>query len=143
MSDVFTKKQRSELMKRIRSTHTAPERAVRSYLHRLGYRFRVCVNTLPGKPDIVLPRFGTAIQVRGCFWHGHTCIDGHVPKSRADYWPQKLRSNAERDLRNDVSLRRLGWTVIIVWECECSSRAKLARTIEIIVETLQEKSHKA
>ncbi len=127
MADVFSKRKRSQVMGRIRSKDTKPEIALRRVLHAAGYRFRVHVTSLPGKPDIVLPKYKTAIQVRGCFWHGHTCIDGHIPKSRRSYWEPKLRSNKRRDARNDRMLRQDGWAVLNVWECRVQSKKGLER----------------
>lgn len=112
---------RSAIMSRIRSKDTKPEMLVRKALHRLGFRFRLHVRELPGKPDIVLPKYQTVIQVKGCFWHGHTCIDGRLPKSNRDYWVPKLLRNRMRDISNDRKLRRLGWSVRNLWECrKCS-----------------------
>jgi len=119
MADVFSPKKRSLLMSRIRARNTTPEGLVRSALHRLGYRFRLHVSDLPGKPDIVLPRYRVAVQVRGCFWHGHTCYDGHIPRSRGSYWSPKISGNRLRDRLNDQRLRRMGWRVIVVWACKC------------------------
>jgi len=116
-----TAAQRSAMMSRIRSKDTKPEMLVRKALHRLGFRFRLHVRGLPGKPDIVLPKYGTVIQVKGCFWHGHTCIDGRIPKSNRDYWVPKLAKNKERDLANGRKLRRLGWSVRSLWECRVCS----------------------
>lgn len=109
--------QRSAIMSRIRSKDTKPEMLVRRELHRLGFRFRLHVRGLPGKPDIVLPKHRTVIQVKGCFWHGHTCIDGRIPKSNREYWVPKLLNNRRRDSSNDRKLRRLGWSVRNLWEC--------------------------
>lgn len=131
MADVFSSEKRSAIMSAIRSKNTKPEIAIRSKLHHLGYRFRLHVNDLPGKPDLVLPKYSAAIQVRGCFWHGHTCPDGHLPKSRQDYWIPKLAKNKKRDHQNDSKLRRLGWSLLIVWECQCSS-SNLPKTIKRI-----------
>ena len=98
MTDSFTKSQRSEFMSHIRSKDTGPEILVRKALHRLGYRYRLNVKSLPGTPDIVLPKYRTAIFVNGCFWHGHTgCRYYTVPKSNTDYWKEKVRRNIERD----------------------------------------------
>jgi len=105
-------------MSRIRKTNTKPEIAVRRLLHRLGYRFRLHQRGLPGVPDIVLPKHRTVIFVQGCFWHQHSCKLGKAPKSNREYWLPKLKRNRERDARNIRELRRLGWQVIIVWECE-------------------------
>ena len=131
MADVFSAEKRSAVMSAIRSKDTKPEIAIRSALHRLGYRFRLHVSTMPGRPDIVLPRYATAIQIRGCFWHGHTCPDGHLPNSRRDYWIPKLSKNQNRDRRNDSKLRRSGWSLLIVWECQCTP-SKLSKTIKRI-----------
>lgn len=133
MPDVFSPEKRSEVMRAIRSKDTKPEIAIRSALHAAGFRYRLHVRDLPGKPDIVLPRYKLAIQVRGCFWHGHTCHDGHVPKSRVDYWPNKLARNVERDRKNDKLLRQAGWELLNVWECECSSRERLQSTVSSLV----------
>jgi DNA mismatch endonuclease (patch repair protein) len=108
---------RSANMSRIRSKNTKPELLVRRALHRLGFRFRLYVRDLPGRPDIVLPKYRTIIQVKGCFWHGHTCRDGRLPKSNRAYWVPKLLQNRKRDSANDRKLRRLGWSVHNIWEC--------------------------
>lgn len=110
---------RSENMRRIRSKDTAPELRVRSLLHRNGLRYVLHDRRLPGTPDIVLPRFRAAIQIRGCFWHMHNCIDGHFPKTRTAYWGPKLLGNVHRDKKNDKALKRLGWRLIVIWECHC------------------------
>jgi DNA mismatch endonuclease (patch repair protein) len=109
---------RSATMSRIRSKDTKPEMLVRKALHRLGYRFRLHVRNLPGCPDIVLPRHCTIIQVKGCFWHGHACQGGRLPKSNTAYWAPKLLKNRERDRSNERKLRRLGWSVHSLWECQ-------------------------
>jgi len=118
MADTIDPARRSRNMARIKGRDTKPELAIRSALHRLGLRFRVCRSDLPGKPDIVLPRHRLAIQVRGCFWHQHECGGGRLPKSNLDYWKPKLARNVERDMANDLALAALGWRVKIVWECE-------------------------
>lgn len=122
-----TTPERSANMARIRSVDTQPEMIVRRALHRLGFRFRLHARNLPGRPDIVLPKYRTVIQVKGCFWHGHCCVDGHIPKSNVNYWAPKLLRNRERDRTNDRKLRRLGWSVRSLWECRISafSQAKL------------------
>jgi DNA mismatch endonuclease (patch repair protein) len=108
---------RSAMMSRIRSKDTLPEMLVRKTLHRLGFRFRLHVRDLPGRPDIVLPKCQLIIQVKGCFWHGHTCRDGRLPKSNREYWVPKLLRNKERDISNERKLRRMGWSVRTLWEC--------------------------
>ncbi|HEY3379799.1 MAG TPA: very short patch repair endonuclease [Armatimonadota bacterium] len=143
MADVFTTEKRSDVMRKIRSTDTKPEIKLRKALHQLGYRYRLHDKRLPGKPDIVLAKYRTMIQVRGCFWHGHTCHDGHLPKSKLDYWRPKLEGNQMRDQRNDQLARELGWSVIVVWECECTSITRLEETIASIVQSLREKQTSA
>lgn len=120
---------RSRLMSKIGSKDTKPELAVRSLLHRLGYRFRIHRKDLPGTPDLVLPRHGLAIFVHGCFWHGHGCKVDKMPKSRTDYWGPKIEANKARDARKAGRLRRLGWRVTTVWECELKDPAKLERKL--------------
>ena len=105
-------------MSRVKNRDTHPEILVRSLLHRMGYRFRLHRNDLPGKPDIVLPRFRSVIFVHGCFWHGHGCPKGKRPSSNVDFWNSKLDGNIDRDKSNQESLRHLGWNVLTVWECE-------------------------
>lgn len=131
MADVFSKHKRSEVMSRIRSRDTAPERAVRSMLHRKGYRFRLHVRSLPGSPDVVLVRLRTAVFVHGCFWHRHRgCRFAYVPKSRPGFWSNKFSSNVARDSRARAELRRLGWRVLVIWECELGSPEKLSRRLD-------------
>lgn len=112
---------RSRNMAAIRRRDTKPELAVRRALHAAGYRFRIDPRDLPGRPDIVLPRFGVAVFVHGCFWHGHTCVDGHIPKTNANYWEPKILRNAARDRRNISRLRRLGWSVVVIRECQVAA----------------------
>ena len=140
MADVFSKQKRSDVMSRIGSRNTKPEMVLRKALHRLGYRFRLHEKTLTGKPDIVLPKYHTVIQVRGCFWHGHNCIDGHLPKSNEKYWKAKLLKNNQRARVNDRALRNAGWTVIVVWECTIMSQKELKKQINRIRRILQNKS---
>lgn len=110
---------RSEVMSRVRSKDTGAERAVRSLLHALGYRFRLHRKDLPGSPDIVLPGRKAVIFVHGCFWHGHGCKRGsRAPKTNADYWTKKLAGNVARDEKRQAELVGLGWRVLVVWECE-------------------------
>lgn len=132
MVDLLTKARRSRNMRQIQSKHTKPELAVRRIVHSMGYRFRLHKSGLPGRPDIVFQAPMKIIDVRGCFWHRHTgCIDSHIPKSRAAYWAPKLRGNEQRDLRNRRLLKKLGWKVLVIWECEVapSKLSKLKRKI--------------
>lgn len=105
-------------MSRIRSKNTRPELLVRSYLFKVGFRFRLHDKNLPGKPDIILPKYKTIIFVHGCFWHGHPgCRHAVSPKSNTKYWSAKLSGNSIRDVKNQESLKNLGWNVIVIWEC--------------------------
>lgn len=123
--DRLTPLARSQLMSRIRSKNTKPEVAVRSALHRLGFRFRLHRKGLPGQPDIVLPRHRKIILVQGCFWHGHTCRFASKPKSNEGYWERKIRANQARDVRNLAALVDLGWSVLELWECEIKNSQEL------------------
>jgi len=116
-------------MAAIRSTNTTPELIVRRLVHRLGYRFRLHAADLPGRPDIVLPRHRKIIEVRGCFWHGHSCGRFRLPATRRGYWKAKFARNIERDRRTLGQLRRAGWRVLVVWECDLGSESKLLRRL--------------
>lgn len=119
MTDKLTPKRRSWNMSRIRSANTKPEIILRSVLHRLGFRFRVHRRDLPGRPDIVLPKYHTIIFVHGCFWHQHPgCVEAVRPKSNENYWTAKLEGNVKRDKKNCQALRHEGWRVFRFWECE-------------------------
>ena len=124
-------------MAAIRSANTKPEVRVRAALHALGYRFRLHRKNLPGRPDIVLPKYGTAIFVHGCFWHCHRCKYGSVvPATRADFWVAKRGGNVARDRRNASALRKLGWRVLTLWECEVrTADAALARVHKLRIGT--------
>jgi len=131
MSDVFCKEKRSWLMSRVKGRDTKPELLVRSLVHRMGFRFRIHRRDLPGKPDIVLPRHGKVIFVHGCFWHGHKrCSRSKRPTTREAFWNRKLDQNIERDERFRKRLRRVGWKVLIVWDCEIRKPEKLLRKLE-------------
>lgn len=139
MTDMVSKEHRSRIMSRIRSVDTVPELTVRRLLHRMGYRFKLHDASLPGKPDIVMPKYRTVFLVHGCFWHGHRCKDGRRPKSNTDYWNTKLDRNKDRDRRNRRLLRKQGWHPVIIWECQCKDVARLQ---SIIVQALDhEESH--
>lgn len=125
MTDIMSHEARSRLMSRVQSQDTAPERAVRSLLHRLGYRFRLHRKDLPGKPDIVLPRYKTVIFVHGCFWHGHNCPKGRLPKTNKVFWSNKIARNRQRDLEHERALKQLGWEVLTVWECQLADTERL------------------
>lgn len=133
MTDIISKEKRSWNMSRIRSKDTKPELVVRSLLHRMGYRFRLHRKDLPGKPDIVLPRYKTVIFVNGCYWHRHkNCKYAYNPKSRTEFWQKKFRGTVERDKQNRQELKKLGWKVIVIWECQ-------SRNIKTLRNKLQNK----
>lgn len=117
-------------MRLVKSRNTKPELRVRRLLHRLGYRFRIHYDQLPGKPDIVLPSRRKAIFVHGCFWHRHPkCRHARIPKSRQNYWLPKLERNRVRDSTSQRRLRREGWSVMVIWECQLKDEPRLTRRI--------------
>ena len=118
MADTLTPAERSALMARIRSVDTKPELAVRRALHARGYRYRIHVRELPGRPDLVFAKRRTAVFVHGCFWHRHGCSRTSTPKSREDFWLGKFDANVERDRKNEALLLHHGWRVFVAWECE-------------------------
>lgn len=130
--DSLTQEKRSWNMSRIKGKNTRPEIAMRSLLHRNGFRFRLQAKELPGKPDIVLPKFKTVIFVHGCFWHRHkNCKYCYTPKSRKDFWTDKFNRTIQRDAEQVSALKQLGWEPVIVWECELKeSSAKTLKQIE-------------
>jgi len=109
-------------MKRVKRSDTRPELTLRKALHRLGLRYVIGDKRLPGTPDLVFPKYGTAVFVHGCFWHGHACRQGRTPKTNTEFWSPKINANRERDARKERALRHLGWRVITVWECELKGR---------------------
>ena len=126
--DIWSKEKRSHVMSRIRSKDTSPEIILRSLLHRLGYRFRLHVKGLPGKPDIVLPKYKRVIFVHGCFWHLHKgCRDGTIPKTQHEKWKTKLERNVERDKSHIKQLRKMGWKPLVIWECELENRTEIVQ----------------
>jgi DNA mismatch endonuclease, patch repair protein len=127
--DTLTKNQRSRLMAAVRGKDTAPELLVRSTLHRLGYRFRLHGADLPGRPDLVLARHKKVVFVHGCFWHRHSCSRATTPKTRRGFWLDKFLANQRRDARNYHTLKKSGWTVVVIWECEAYDASKLLRRI--------------
>ena len=123
--DFLSPLERSERMSRIRSSNTSPELALRRAMHALGFRFRLHRKDLPGRPDIVLPRYRTAIFVHGCFWHRHDgCKVASTPKSNTEFWIKKFDRNVARDVKSQETLEAQGWRVIVVWECELGSARK-------------------
>lgn len=129
--DFLSPATRSKIMASVRSKNTQPELVIRSALHRMGFRFRLHCSEMPGKPDLVLPKYGVVIWVHGCFWHGHSrCRAGHRPKSNVKYWHPKLKRNSERDRLNRRRLARMGWRNFVVWECEILDPSKLEKKLK-------------
>ena len=135
MSDIFSFQKRSDIMSKIGGKNTKPEILVRKFLLSKGFRYRINVKTLPGKPDIVLPKYKTVIFVNGCFWHGHNCKKGKLPSSNIDFWRGKISNNKLRDDKNSDLLIKLGWKVIIIWQCEIS---KIDNRIKILNKLLED-----
>ena len=126
MADVFSPAKRSDIMSRIKGKNTTPEIHVRRLLHSLGYRFRLHVADLPGKPDIVFPRHRKVIFIHGCFWHGHkACSRGSAPSTRVEFWQHKIEGNRVRDRRIKIELRKMGWAVLEIWQCQLSRTGAL------------------
>jgi len=139
VTDRISKEHRSWNMSRIKGKNTKPELLLRKLLHRAGFRFRIHAPKLPGKPDIVLPRHSTAIFVHGCFWHRHPdCSKATTPKTRTEFWQQKFRRTVERDKEKEAELRKLGWQVIVVWECEIRDNGVL---ISVLSEKIKRKTN--
>jgi DNA mismatch endonuclease, patch repair protein len=133
--DTFTTAERSAVMKRVRGKDTRPEMAVRSMVHRLGFRYALHRRDLPGNPDLVFPARDRVIFVHGCFWHGHSCRAGrNRPASNTNYWTAKLDRNQARDTTNRRLLKKLGWRILVIWECELRNperlRSRIARFFE-------------
>lgn len=117
MADRFSKLARSRIMASVRNVNTRPEMFVRKKLFSSGFRYRLHQGSLPGKPDITLPKFNMAVFVNGCFWHGHKCQRGKRPSSNTVFWNKKLAANILRDKKNIMALKELGWRVVVVWQC--------------------------
>jgi DNA mismatch endonuclease (patch repair protein) len=131
VADVVDKATRSRMMSGIRGKNTLPEMLVRSFLHASGFRYRLHVKDLPGKPDIVLPKYRTVVFVHGCFWHQHPgCRNAVMPKSNRKFWQEKLEGNVERDRRNVAALRKAGWRCLKIWECQTSNTKLLGALIK-------------
>ncbi|MBD5389608.1 DNA mismatch endonuclease Vsr [bacterium] len=133
MPDTMTPEQRSRCMAAVHSKDTKPEVLVRKFLFAKGLRFRVCDRKLPGKPDIVLPKYKTVVFIDGCFWHGHEgCKYYRQPHTRTDFWQSKINTNKLRDRRNDTDLTNAGWRVIRLWECEIRNKSSQAAALDTL-----------
>jgi len=143
MADIFSKKKRSQIMASISGKETKPEISVRSFLFKQGFRFRKNVKTLSGKPDIVLPKYQTAILIHGCFWHRHNnCSKASKPTSNIKFWETKIQNNVERDKRVKRELSKLQWRVITIWECELKNKNVFDKTMSKLVKKIKQPSHK-
>ena len=137
MADVHDKETRSYNMSRVKSKDTGPELLVRKFLHANGFRYRLHVKNLPGKPDIVLPKYKTAIFVHGCFWHGHKdCKYFTIPKTRSDWWREKINKNIENDEKAFHALQAAGWKVMEIWGCDLNKK-KLENTLSNLLRDLE------
>lgn len=137
MVDTLTPDERSERMGRVRSKDTKPEIIIRHLVHGMGYRYRLHRYDLPGRPDLVFPRFRKVIFVHGCFWHRHpdqACKLARLPKSRLDFWMPKLEGNRRRDEKNQAALLSHGWKFMVIWECEIGNTQELERRIKLFLE---------
>ena len=140
--DSISQEKRSWVMAQVKGRDTKPEKAVRSLLHSMGCRFRLQRKDLPGKPDIVLPKYRTAIFVHGCYWHRHDCPNGQrCPKSRLDFWLPKLEGNRERDIKNQALLRAQGWNVLVIWECQLRDINALQENVRAFLNDVARDNH--
>lgn len=137
--DIYDKTTRSRIMSNISGKETKPEIIVRKYLFALGFRYKKNVKSLPGKPDIVLPKYKTVIFVNGCFWHGHDCKNGVLPKTNIDFWTEKINSNKNRDLKVTSDLNDAGWRVITIWQCEISNLENRRHRLQLLVDEIKHK----
>lgn len=132
MTDVVDSKKRSQMMSGIGGKDTKPELIIRKGLHASGFRYRLHVRDLPGKPDIVFPRYKAVILINGCFWHAHSCHLFKWPSTRTEFWKQKINATVQRDRGNFEKIDKLGWRVLTIWECALKGRTRL--TIEYVLE---------
>jgi DNA mismatch endonuclease, patch repair protein len=135
MADHVSSSKRSAIMALVKTRHTGPELIVRKFLYSQGYRYRLHRKDLPGCPDIVFPGQGKVIFVHGCFWHGHSCRYGRLPRSKLSYWRPKILANRLRDLSQRRQLRNLGWLVLVVWQCELKKLGFALRKLVRFMET--------
>ena len=140
MSDIYSKSKRSDIMSKISGKETKPEILVRKYLFSKGFRFRKNVKGLPGKPDIVLPKYKVIIFIHGCFWHGHSCKRGNLPSSNIQFWENKISQNLSRDKNVTQKLKELGWKVIIIWQCEIQNNLSREIRLDQFISDITEKN---
>ncbi|MCB2196049.1 MAG: DNA mismatch endonuclease Vsr [Bacteroidetes bacterium] len=133
MTDIYKREERSNLMSKISGKETKPEIIVRKFLFSKGFRYRKNVSNLPGKPDIVLPKYKSIIFVHGCFWHNHNCKAAKLPDTRKEFWTKKISDNKTRDEKNRGVLKKMGWKVFIVWECEIKNKNNREKRLELLI----------
>jgi DNA mismatch endonuclease (patch repair protein) len=132
--DIYPEKKRSEVMSKIPGRDTKPEMYIRKFLFSKGFRYRIDDNRYPGRPDIVLPKFKTAVFIHGCFWHGHPgCKASKLPETRKEFWEKKINDNILRDKRNIEALKNRGWNVIVIWQCEIKNNAVRQKRLEFLL----------
>lgn len=137
MADIFSKAKRSEIMSKISGKETKPEIKVRKYLFAKGFRFRKNDKKLPGKPDIVLPKYKTVIFIHGCFWHHHeNCPKSSLPTSNREFWENKINGNVERDKLNQSALVKTDWNVITIWQCQIKNQTVFKETMDEVVKNI-------
>ena len=138
MADIFSKSKRSEIMSRIRATETKPEKIVGKFLFAKGFRFKKNSKSLPGKPDIVLPKYKTAIFIHGCFWHGHkNCKAAKLPETRKEFWTNKIKANIQRDKKVKRQILSEDYNVITVWQCQLKNKSRQEKALNKILDKLQ------
>ena len=135
--DIYSKPKRSNIMARISDKDIKPEILVRKYLFQKGFRYRKNVKDLPGKPDIVLHKYKIIIFINGCFWHGHMCKAGKLPKTNYSFWKNKIDANIVRDLKNINELQISGWKVIIIWQCEIKNKTLLDKRMNLLIHEIK------
>lgn len=137
MADIFSKTKRSEVMSKVTAKDTRPEIKVRKYLFSKGFRYRKNDKRFPGKPDIVLPKYKTVIFVHGCFWHHHeNCRAAVLPRTNHEFWKDKMQTNVKRDKKNQRDLKKLGWKVIIIWQCQIKNRELFERKMKQVMKKI-------
>jgi DNA mismatch endonuclease (patch repair protein) len=134
MADVVSSQTRSQMMSGIQGKNTKPEIKIRKALHKRGFRYRLYVKSLPGKPDLVFPKYRAVIQINGCFWHCHNCHLFKWPSTRPEFWQKKILGNRERDIKNILELEKSGWRVLTVWECAVKGIYK--QPFELMIEDI-------
>ena len=137
MTDIYSKNKRSQIMSKISGKETEPEVLVRKFLFRKGFRYRKNDKRYPGTPDIVLPKYKTVIFVHGCFWHGHNCRAGKLPETRKEFWQNKIDTNIARDKKNRQDLEKLGWKVLVIWQCELKNKKIRAEKLKETEQKIQ------